>query len=305
MTAVHTYQLRLRLPQPFELAVVARSHGWFDLPPFAWDAAAGRLGWAVALDSRRAVVVQVAQRGASLVGSLCAEGPLQPQERRHVRQGIVRCLRLDEDLQAFARQAATDRRLAGLVGRGAGRLLRAPTAFEDLIKIVCTTNCSWHATRAMVTQLVSAAGPKGPSGVRAFPPPEVLARKRLRFFTQRVRAGYRARHLLQISRAVASGAVQPERWRNERHPAASVRAELLALPGVGPYAAAGMMRLLGYYADLGLDSWCRAKSARMYGGPASDAAIGRRYLAYGDHAGLAMWLDLTRDWHGDPAAPWP
>jgi hypothetical protein len=30
-------RLSLAVPDGFKLAAVARSHGWYDLPPFAWD----------------------------------------------------------------------------------------------------------------------------------------------------------------------------------------------------------------------------------------------------------------------------
>jgi len=72
---------------------------------------------------------------------------------------------------------------------------------------------------------------------------------------------------------------------------------LLALPGVGPYAAAHVMMLLGRYSRLVLDSWTRPKYARLNGGrPARDAAIERRFRRYGPYRGLAFWLFLTRDW---------
>ncbi len=75
---------------------------------------------------------------------------------------------------------------------------------------------------------------------------------------------------------------------------------LLALPGVGPYAAAHVMMLLGRHSRLILDSWTRPKYARLVGKPpgklVADKTIGRRFRAYGADAGLAFWLFLTRDW---------
>jgi 3-methyladenine DNA glycosylase/8-oxoguanine DNA glycosylase len=75
---------------------------------------------------------------------------------------------------------------------------------------------------------------------------------------------------------------------------------LLALPGVGPYAAAHVMMLLGRHSHLVLDSWTRPKYARLNGGrAASDRTIARRFRRYGPYAGLAFWLYLTRDWVDD------
>jgi 3-methyladenine DNA glycosylase/8-oxoguanine DNA glycosylase len=77
-------------------------------------------------------------------------------------------------------------------------------------------------------------------------------------------------------------------------------ARLLALPGVGPYAAAHMMMLLGRYSLLILDSWSRPKYLRVKGGhKASDKTIERRFRRYGPYSGLAFWLYITRDWLPD------
>ncbi|HEU5225024.1 MAG TPA: Fe-S cluster assembly protein HesB, partial [Actinomycetota bacterium] len=72
---------------------------------------------------------------------------------------------------------------------------------------------------------------------------------------------------------------------------------LLALPGVGPYAAAHVMMTLGRYHRLILDSWTRPTYAKKVGrAKVSDASIERRFRRYGSYAGLAFWLYLTRDW---------
>jgi hypothetical protein len=53
---------------------------------------------------------------------------------------------------------------------------------------------------------------------------------------------------------------------------------------------------LGRYSRLILDSWTRPKYARVNGRKAADRTIERRFRRYGDYAGLAFWLYLTRDW---------
>ena len=74
-------------------------------------------------------------------------------------------------------------------------------------------------------------------------------------------------------------------------------ARLLALPGVGPYAAAHAMMLLGRYQRLILDSWTRPTYARIAQyKKVKDSTIERRFRRYKDFAGLAFWLYITRDW---------
>lgn len=73
--------------------------------------------------------------------------------------------------------------------------------------------------------------------------------------------------------------------------------QLLALPGVGPYAAAHIMMTVGRYHRLILDSWTRPTYAKKVGRKTvKDTAIERRFRRYGPYAGLAFWLFLTRGW---------
>jgi hypothetical protein len=75
---------------------------------------------------------------------------------------------------------------------------------------------------------------------------------------------------------------------------------LLALPGIGPYAAAHAMTLFGRSSRLILDSWTRPTYAARMGNAAgdliADAEIVARFTPYGPFAGLAFWLVVTEDW---------
>ena len=69
--------------------------------------------------------------------------------------------------------------------------------------------------------------------------------------------------------------------------------------GVGDYAAENLLKLVGRYDCLALDSWVRAKFARTRGGgraKVDDAKIARFYSRFRDWRGLALWCDMTRDW---------
>jgi hypothetical protein len=57
------------------------------------------------------------------------------------------------------------------------------------------------------------------------------------------------------------------------------------------------MMTLGRHSRLILDSWTRPTYARLGRRKAvSDRQIERRFRRYGDFAGLAFWLFVTRDW---------
>jgi 3-methyladenine DNA glycosylase/8-oxoguanine DNA glycosylase len=183
---------------------------------------------------------------------------------------------------------------------GAGRMLRSPTVFEDVVKTICTTNCAWSATVRMVTRIVTDLGDAAPDGGRAFPAPAALAGAGEVFFRDGVRAGYRGRYLLRLATDVADGTLDLEVLRDPALPDPEVMQRLLALPGVGPYAAAHvMLTSLGRYRQLIFDSWTRPTYARLNGRKATDRGIERRFRKFGDYAGLAFWLYLTRDWVDD------
>src|SRR5213075_497888 len=74
-----------------------------------------------------------------------------------ILQGVRGVLRLDQDLSGFYARAAADPALEWAIA-GAGRMLRSPTVFEDVVKTICTTNCSWSLTTKMVNALVTELG---------------------------------------------------------------------------------------------------------------------------------------------------
>jgi 3-methyladenine DNA glycosylase/8-oxoguanine DNA glycosylase len=211
---------------------------------------------------------------------------------------IRHMLRLDEDLSRFYALIAGDAELSW-AAQGAGRMLRSPTVFEDVVKTVCTTNCAWSGTVRMVTALVEHLG----IGGRTFPSPPAMADAPEDFYRDVARAGYRGPYLRAIARAVADGTLDLEELDGRSDlPDDEVAARLLALPGVGPYAAAHVMMLLGRYGRLILDSWTRPTYARLASRKTvKDSTIERRFRRYKDFAGLAFWLYLTRDWVPDGA----
>jgi len=295
-----------------------RSHGFYDLAPWSYDAERRVLARPLRLASGRTARVEVtpAGGGGGLALRASAQGRLGAAEAREARAQVRTCLALDEDLAPFHRlvdalEAAPAGRtplpaLRWAVTRGAGRLLRSPTVYEDAVKTLCTTNCTWALTRVMVTNLVERLGDPAPLGERAFPTPQAMAAQGERYYRDVVRAGYRAPFLAKLARAVASGALDVEAWRDPALATDELARRIGALDGFGPYASEHLLRLLGRYDHLALDSWTRAKLARLRGKrrvPA-DATIRRWYAPYGRYAGLAMWLEATSDWHG-PAPTWP
>jgi 3-methyladenine DNA glycosylase/8-oxoguanine DNA glycosylase len=307
----------MRVQEPFDLGLTVRSHGWYDLAPWRWDEERAVLSRPVALATGRVALAEVARAERGLAFRAVAKGRLTAAEAREARDALATCLSLDEDLAPFRaraetleRERAASRRdlpdLRWALARGAGRLLRSPTVFEDAVKTLSTTNCSWALTRVMVERLCATLGAEGPRGERAFPSPDAMAAPPERFYRETIRAGYRAPFLLALARDVAAGALDIEALRRSELPTPELLARLKAIRGFGPYAAEHLLRLLGRHDHLALDSWTRAKLARLRGKRRvpSDRTLRRWYAPYGPWAGLAMWLEVTADWHGERPS-WP
>ena len=112
---------------------------------------------------------------------------------------------------------------------------------------------------------------------------------------------YRAEAAVALASGFAQGRLTDEQFLQPQS-SEQLWNRLLALRGFGPYAAGQAMRLLGHYDKLALDSWCRARLAEMAGKktPPADRTVERRYASWAPFQGLALWLDLTADWH-EPA----
>jgi len=170
--------------------------------------------------------------------------------------------------------------------------------FEDLVKMICTTNCSWSLTEKMVTGLVQNLGRESDDGRKTFPTAEAMALMPEKFFVNEVRAGYRSPYLKELAEKVASGHFDVEGWLKSDLPTSELIRKLKAVKGVGDYAAENLLRLLGRYDGLALDSWTRAKffQVRNNGRKANDKKIARYYSRFKEWQGLALWCDMTRDW---------
>jgi 3-methyladenine DNA glycosylase/8-oxoguanine DNA glycosylase len=291
--------------EPVDLWRTIVSHGVADLPPNRIDEEARTLETTVALPRGRPQTVLVREGGkgkASVTGRTGKRSDAALEAVRHI-------LRLDEDLSQFYALGHEDPDLSW-VTTGAGRLIRSQTVYEDVVKTICTTNTSWGGTVRMVSAIVEhlgepAAGApaEGPFG-HAFPSPAAMAAAPESFYRDVARTGYRGAYLRSLAESVALGEIDLEELATadpDDLPDDEVAARLLALPGVGPYAAAHIMMLIGRYSRLVLDSWTRPKYASLNGRKAKDTAIERRFRGYGRYSGLAFWLFLTRDWVAESA----
>jgi 3-methyladenine DNA glycosylase/8-oxoguanine DNA glycosylase len=295
-------KIKLRTPPDFSFWRTAFSHGWCALEPFALDRQQRRLT-RVLRSTQGAILVEMTSEAPEVLQLLVrSRQPLTKPDVTTLKQQVAVILRLEESLESF--YATLDRvsangEFAWIRQERAGRLLRSPDPFEDVVKMICTTNCAWSATERMVMNLVNKLGTRFDEKHADFPTAAQLAASTDEFLVREIRTGYRSRYLLELAQRVASGELDFRRWLQLDED--ELYKEIVSIKGVGPYAAGNLMRLLGHYRHLALDSWCRPQYSKIYrnGRKVSDKAIARHYGKYGQWSGLVLWLDLTREWFGD------
>ena len=267
------------------------SHGVAELPPNVIAKDGSALETVLPAGGQAWEVRVVADGPASARMKVAAGAPVG-----ELAPVIRHMLRLDDDLSVFYARAAEDPELAWAAA-GAGRMLRSPTVFEDVVKTICTTNCTWAATVRMVTALVDELGTPAASGRRTFPTAAAMAEAGDEFYAGVAKAGYRGAYLRAIAADVAAERLDLAALADPAVGDDEVAERLLALPGVGPYACAHIMMLLGRYRKLILDSWTRPTYRRLAARPrVTDKGIEKAFRRYREYAGLAFWLMLTRDW---------
>jgi N-glycosylase/DNA lyase len=293
-------RLTIRVPRGFDFWRTALSHGWGVLPPFESDARERTLCRVFRLEGGT-IVTAVMSGSPGAVRVDTGRGILPAAVRSDLRRQARTILRLDEDFTEFHTAARRLPAYRWIASSGSGRLLRAPSPFEDIVKMICTTNCSWSLTKLMVERLVALFGERAPDGRRAFPEPAAIAASTEKELRARCSTGYRAPYVLELSRRAASGELDLDSFRTSDVPVDELFSALLSIKGVGPYAAGNLLKLMGRYDHLGLDSWVRGQYARLHcgGRRLKDSTIERRYRQFGRWRGLFFWLEMTRSWHDE------
>lgn len=284
--------LELAACGPFSLSAVVKSHGWIQLVPFGEEADTATLTYVGRLASGR--VVELAIREVDGGVSVDVAASLDEAEQVDLARQVTWMLGLDQDFTSFYELARTEPKLAQAVARRQGRLLRSPTLFEDAVKTILTTNTTWSGTIRMVEALVSEFGTPVPTHPQrhAFPTPEQLAGADGERLRVGAKLGYRAPYVLELAQAVASGTLDLEALKTSTLPTLELRHDLLALKGIGPYAAAHLLIFLERYDFIPVDSWALKLTSHEWfdGAPVSPADVETAFAQWGAWKGLAYWF---------------
>jgi len=288
-------KLSLAARPPFSFRSTVFSHGWMQLAPFGYDEAAELLTYIDRLDSGR--VLELRMRAAPGGITVESRAGLEPAERAEVRRRVGWMFGLDMDFSDFYAAARHEPSLARAEARAQGRVLRSPTLFEDVVKTILTTNTLWGATKRMTLNLVTQFGDALPGDPdrRAFPTPGRLAKTSEAALRAETRLGYRAPYILELAQRTASGELDLEALKRAELPTPELRKRLLAVKGIGAYAAANLLVILGRYDYLPVDSWALKMVSNEWhaGEPVRPADVEAAFARWGKWKGLAYF---TWDW---------
>ncbi|MBK7513215.1 MAG: hypothetical protein IPI76_13245 [Chloracidobacterium sp.] len=109
----------------------------------------------------------------------------------------------------------------------------------------------------MVERLVEKPGVKTNDGTHSFPTPAAMRGTGV-VYRDEVKAGYRSPYLRELALSVAMGELDPEAWLTSDLPTIDLKKLMKRVKGVGDYAAGKLLKLVGRYDGLALDSWLRS-----------------------------------------------
>jgi 3-methyladenine DNA glycosylase/8-oxoguanine DNA glycosylase len=285
--------MKFTLParKPFNFHSVIHSHGWYQLAPFQFNEELNTLCYVLQLASGR--VIELKMREA-VDGIAVETGKMNTSERKEAMNKVRWMFDLDSDFSHFYEAARREPKLAQAEALARGRVLRSPTVFEDVIKTILTTNTLWVATRNMTRKLVNEFGAPldGHAEKRAFPSPESIAAGSPEILKEKVRVGYRAPAIHQLAVRVTSGELDLESLKTSTLPTIELRRELLMINGIGPYAAANLLLILGRHDFIPIDSQAlKMVSHEWYKGkPVTAKEVEKRFESWGEFKGLAYWF---------------
>ncbi|HME81506.1 MAG TPA: hypothetical protein VKF82_05470 [Candidatus Eremiobacteraceae bacterium] len=306
-------QVRIPVRKPFSVFATAISHGWYQTMPFRLDSTRGVLqrveqlmdGSVVLLEMRDEPSTRRGYRDA--VVDVIGERAGDPGVAQEMARRATVMLHLDEDLRGFYALARERADLSHVLEHGAGRVMRASTLWEDVIKTVLGTNVLWSQAVVMINRVADLGEPfPGDPTLKAWPSPGRIARAGEKHLRDVVRAGYRAPYIIELARAQKSGAIDFDAIEAQSQTDDSIVLfkKLLALKGVGKSSAHFLMNLLGHYDHISVDSatFAYAKRALFRGRRPTEKQIRRRFAEFGKWQSLVYWFGRwspKREWWAD------
>ena len=299
-------KITLRAPAGFGFLPTVYSHGWFQCPPFYWDADEKLLRRVVRDASGHPTVLRIRAPGRRAVeirtetDSSSSDRPLSNADRTLLRWKVRHILQLDQDISGFHELCRRHEHLAAVPEIGAGRFLRCPTVWEELGKAICGTNVQWSQAVRMISLIAELGESTG--SYHAWPTPDRVLEVGESELRERCRVGYRAPYIVELARGLSEGSIDLgpiERGELER---AELRKAFLEVKGIGPATADYLMILNGFADRLSIDSavYAYVTNRHFSGRRPTAAEIEALYEPYGEWRALAYWFEALQEWWWGP-----
>ena len=298
-------RFQIHVPRDYILRRDYCSYGYFLLEPNDWEPRREVVTRVLDLSGGPAGLQMTQPREAGRIKrgapvSVKVSRGLKKAEREEATRLLSRMLRLDEGPEVIREFHGLDPRWKRI---GRGRLMRSPSFFEDVIKTVTSCNVTWPSTVVMNRRLCEVVGRGG-----AFPSAKQVARTRAATLRARCRVGYSDARIIELASMFASREIEPEWFEDPATSDDDIWNRLIDLPGIGPYAAANIMQLLGRYHRLPLDSESIRHGRSVLGWKGSERQIMKRmhkhFAPFGKHAFRSYWFELWEFYEGKAGVSW-
>ncbi|HIJ54705.1 MAG TPA: hypothetical protein HPQ03_01130 [Deltaproteobacteria bacterium] len=295
--------INFKCPSYYDLDMTCRAHGWKNLAPFSWNDDTRTLFFAV-LCENNPLGVSVYQNRKSLDVEIASHNTLKKTDLSQTEAMIRRSLGLDLDISPVLKAAEkAGPEYVRLMKKGAGRLLRSPTFWEDAAKTLFTTNCTWSLTQKMCRAVCSSTFTEpAPSGMHPFPHPGRFARYSAKKLKAMLPIGYRADYFKELcdrfSKDPNMGGLEVNGY-DYHHADQIVRRS----KGFADYACSQLLVFAGYFHEIPVDTTVVAFLKRNHPRVRKPKSfIDRRYRKWGPYKWWGYKFDTMlarQNWIGD------
>lgn len=282
--------------------MVCHIHGWKNLAPFNWDDSNRCLHLAVYLDSE-SIDISVFQINFYIEALIISHSKINKTLQEWLKTIIIRSLALEVDTTGLLLQAEkVGSKYADLIKQGAGRLLRAPSLWEDAAKTLFTTNCSWGLAKKMCQAACSNLFvPPTPSGNYPFPPPTKFSKYDELSLKKTMPIGYRANYFISLAKQFANDP-NPNGIDNGISDSATALKMISQFKGFGSYASNHMLVLTGFFDKIPIDTVVISYLKRAHRVRKPESFIKRHYRKWGAYSWWGFKLEKMinrQNWLGD------
>jgi 3-methyladenine DNA glycosylase/8-oxoguanine DNA glycosylase len=296
---MHT-EIVIPVKKQFDFQSVLQSHGWVDLLPNKYDERECSFSRPLRLTSNRVVHLIVSSPNnisPDILINIEYKNKISAIDQEEIKRKSIYMLRLNENLDGFYSLCRNKGNPWKSLTQGKGYLLRSPDIFEDLVKVICTTNIQWAGTKRMVGELVEKYGSSFPmdESLKTFPSPRDISDIPLLEFKSNVHLGYRADYVYLLAKQIEDENFLTNKLLDESISTDELKNYLMSIKGIGNYAASTMLMLLGRYDHVPVDTVFRdfMKAKYFQNKPFTEEKGLQIFDAWGKWKYLAYWYEMV------------